>query len=149
MLLLLLVVAVAVHGSHPVTISNVQPRVDRATGKILELGDGSIAKFGSKYYLYGVKYVCTPSPQGPTQACEPKDGDRRIWGNMSFGIASSTDMVTWDLETYNAIPEMHDPNTRWPASKYVDAWHDPPPLVIPPYSKKHSLGIDRTCAPVR
>ena len=38
-----------------VTISNSQPRLDAATGKILELGDGSIAKFGNRYYLYGVK----------------------------------------------------------------------------------------------
>jgi hypothetical protein len=31
-----------------VTISNVQPRLDQH-GSILELGDGSIAKFGDKY----------------------------------------------------------------------------------------------------
>ncbi len=27
------------------------------------------------------------------------------------------DLVTWTLETYNAIPEMHDPATRWPATQ--------------------------------
>jgi len=31
-----------------VTISNVAPRLDTRTGKILELGDGSIAKFGDR-----------------------------------------------------------------------------------------------------
>jgi hypothetical protein len=41
------------------TFSNIKPRLDSGTGEILELGDGSIAKFGERYYLYGVKYVCT------------------------------------------------------------------------------------------
>jgi hypothetical protein len=31
------------------TFSNVKPRTDSATGKILELGDGSIAKFGDRF----------------------------------------------------------------------------------------------------
>lgn len=105
-----------------VTVSNVQPRLDSATGKILELGDGSLAKFGDTYYLYGVKYVCTPSPHTPLFYGCPKQ-DRRIWANMSLGVASSKDMVSWKLESYNILPEMHDPATRWPASKY--AWFMP------------------------
>ena len=31
------------------TFSNVKPRTDSATGKILELGDGSTAKFGDRF----------------------------------------------------------------------------------------------------
>ena len=46
---------------------------------ILELGDGSIAKFGDRFYLYGVKYVCTPSPRTPDGFGCPRH-DRRIWG---------------------------------------------------------------------
>lgn len=104
-----------------VTVSNVRPRLDQ-DGRILELGDGSIAKFGDRYYLYGVKYVCTPSPHTPLFYGCPRE-DRRIWGNMSFGVASSADMVTWSVESYDIVPEMHDPGTRWPAAKY--AWFMP------------------------
>ena len=110
-----------VASAKPIVISNVQPKLDR-NGSILELGDGSIAKFGDTYYLYGVKYVCTPSPHTPTFYSCPKE-DRRIWRNMSFGVASSPDMVTWAVESYNILPEMHDPHTRWPVSKY--AWFMP------------------------
>lgn len=74
--------------SSSVVVSNVLPRVDSHTGDILELGDGSLHKFGDKYYLYGVKYVCTPSPHTPLFYGCPKK-DRRIWGNMSIGVASS------------------------------------------------------------
>jgi len=114
---------ITLSSANHVTISNSQPRIDAATGKILELGDGSMAKFGERYYLYGVKYVCTPSPVGPTQGCTPQTGDRRIWGNMSIGIASSADMVTWKIETYNAIPEMHEASTVYPTKEY--AWFMP------------------------
>lgn len=106
-----------------VTISNARPRVDERTGAILELGDGSLAKFGSRYYLYGVKYRCTPSPVGPTQGCVPRGGDRRIWSGMSIGVASSADLVSWRLESYDAIPEMHQPSASYPASQY--AWFMP------------------------
>lgn len=123
-LLLLLLLLLTSEGARAkqVTISNVAPRLDAATGKILELGDGSIAKFGDTFYLYGVRYVCTPSPRTPTGFGCPRK-DRRIWGNMSLGVASSKDMVSWTLESYNIVPEMHDPATRWPATKY--AWFMP------------------------
>ena len=69
-LFLLLLVSVS---AREVTFSNVKPRIDVKTGKILELGDGSIAKFGDKYYLYGVQYVCTPSPHKPLFYGCPKE----------------------------------------------------------------------------
>ena len=117
------------------TFSNVKPRLDSATGKILELGDGSIAKFGSRYYLYGVKYVCTPSPRTPLGYGCPRR-DRRIWGNMSIGIASSADMVSWRLETYDAIPEMHEAATVYPAAD--KAWFMPT-IVHNPRTNRFAL----------
>lgn len=33
------------------------------------------------------------------------------------------DLMNWTLESYNVIPEMHNPETRWPATKY--AWFMP------------------------
>ena len=74
-----LLLGAAAAGAARVTVSNVQPRLDAATGEILELGDGSIAKFGDRFYLYGVKYVCTPSPRTPDGFGCPRH-DRRIWG---------------------------------------------------------------------
>ena len=32
-------------------------------------------------------------------------------------------MMNWTIESYNIIPEMHDPDTRWPAKDY--AWFMP------------------------
>ena len=65
---LALLVTVAHFARHPggarVTVSNVQPRVDASTGKILELGDGSIAKLGDKFYLYG---QCKTRARGTTR----------------------------------------------------------------------------------
>ena len=121
-LLLLLLVVIRPSTAKLHTFSNVKPRVNGLTGETLQLGDGSIAKFGDKYYLYGVKYVCTPSPRTPLGYGCPRR-DRRIWGNMSIGIASSTDMVSWQLETYNAIPEMHSSSTAYPAQN--KAWFMP------------------------
>ena len=104
-----------------VTISNVVPKLDQ-NGKIIELGDGSIAKFGDRFYWYGVRYVCTPSPHTPLFFGCPQT-DRRIWANMSFGVASSPDMANWTVESYDIVPQMHDPTTRWPATEY--AWFMP------------------------
>jgi hypothetical protein len=88
-----------------------------------------------RFYLYGVKYVCTPSPRTPLGYGCPRH-DRRIWGNMSIGIASSSDMVTWKLETYDAIPEMHDPNTVYPAKD--KAWFMPT-IVHNPDTGRYAL----------
>ena len=102
-LLCLVCVLSLVAPTSSVVVSNIRPRLDSATGQILELGDGSLHKFGDKYYLYGVKYVCTPSPHTPLFYGCPKK-DRRIWGNMSIGVASSTVVATplvhWNTHTY-------------------------------------------------
>lgn len=122
------------HKSQAVTISNVLPRLDQH-GKILELGDGSIAKFGDRYYMYGVRYVCTPSPHTPKFFGCPKK-DRRIWGNMSIGVASSADMVTWRVESYDIIPEMHDPGAVYPVKDYA---YFMPTIVHNPKTGRYAL----------
>ena len=116
-------------------VSNVEPRRDNRTGDIIELGDGSLAKFGDRFYLYGVRYPCVPSPHTPLfYLCPQKD--RRIWGNMSFGVASSPDLVHWTVESYNILPEMHDPATRWPVAQY--AWFMPT-IVHNPATGRYAL----------
>ena len=100
-----------------VTLSNMQPKLDQ-NGSIIELGDDSLARFGGRFYWYGVRYVCTPSPHTPLFYGCPKQ-DRRIWGNMSFGVAYSADMVSWRVESYNILPEMHDEAAVYPASRFA------------------------------
>jgi hypothetical protein len=72
---------------------------------------------------YGVRYPCTPSPHTPLfYGCPAKD--RRIWGNMTLGVASSLDMKNWTVESYNIVPEMNNASaTMWPAKEF--AWFMP------------------------
>ncbi len=62
-------------------ISNRQPR-RTADGQIVDAHDGSLQKFGDRYYLYGTAYGTT-------------DGFNK---NNRYRCYSSADLVTWELE---------------------------------------------------
>ncbi|KAJ1461214.1 hypothetical protein M885DRAFT_558880 [Pelagophyceae sp. CCMP2097] len=107
-----------------VTISNIIPRVDTSTGLPLQLGDGSLIQVGLNYYLYGVRYVCAPSP-----ACHAGGNcnrtDIRVWRNMTFGVAKSTDLMHWNVLSYDVLPEMRSgpfPNTEFAWFMPTAAW---------------------------
>ena len=55
---------------------------------------------------------------------------------MSFGVASSVDLVSWKLESYDILPEMHDPANRFPATKF--AWFMPT-ITYSPKSGRYAL----------
>ena len=69
----------------PVTISNSQPRRD-TTGAILEAGDGSLHKFGDRWYLYGTRYL--PCPISDQSCCYEWCGPVWMcgWRNMTFSV---------------------------------------------------------------
>eukprot|EP01060_Flectonema_neradi_P022606 TRINITY_DN30853_c0_g1_i1.p1 TRINITY_DN30853_c0_g1~~TRINITY_DN30853_c0_g1_i1.p1 ORF type:complete len:357 (+),score=43.80 TRINITY_DN30853_c0_g1_i1:53-1123(+) len=91
-----------------VAIYNDKPRIDSGTGLPLEAGDGCLRQFGDKYYVYGTRYQACP--QSDQKFCYewgsnitwPMCG----WRNMTFSIYSSSDLVSWKLESANAVPEM-------------------------------------------
>jgi hypothetical protein len=55
---------------------------------------------------------------------------------MSIGIASSADMVSRKLETYDAIPEMHESTTVYPAK--TKAWFMPT-IVHSPKTGRYAM----------
>ena len=87
-----------------VTISNSLPRRD-TTGAILEAGDGSLHKFGDRWYLYGTRYL--PCPVADQSCCYEWCGPVWMcgWRNMTFSVYSSPDLAVWTLETHNALPQ--------------------------------------------
>ena len=112
-----------------VSISNVG---NSNVGIGLGMGDGSMARFGGRYYLYGNRYRCLPTPVGHIGgACNRSLGPNAggVWNGMRFGIASSVDLVSWRWESHDAMPEMHAPSSRYPSSNYSYAMpsitHDP------------------------
>ena len=78
MLLLLTSIAVA---QQPITISNIEPRLD-AQGQIIDAHDGRVIQFGEKFYWYGTRYGDT---SGFTTA-------------NTYVCYSSTNMQTWSYE---------------------------------------------------
>ena len=88
------------------SISNTLPRRD-SDGNILESGDGSLIKFGSRYYLYGTRYL--PCPVSDQKCCYEWCGPVWLcgWRNMTVSVYSSADLVVWRLESQNAMPEAH------------------------------------------
>ena len=68
-----------------VTISNSLPRRD-TTGAILEAGDGSLHKFGDRWYLYGTRYL--PCPVSDQSCCYEWCGPVWMcgWRNMTFSV---------------------------------------------------------------
>lgn len=88
-------------------ISNVAPRVDSATGAILDLHDGTTLRVGDTFWWYGASYGgCKEQSSG----CASLDvGACGFQLNHTVGAASSKDMKTWTL-----IPDILPLSSRPP-----------------------------------
>jgi beta-xylosidase len=78
------------------TVSNVKPRVDAATGQILDIHDGVTLRVGDgTFWWYGASYgSCKEQPSG----CASLDvGACGFNLNHSVSAAYSTDLVSWTL----------------------------------------------------
>ena len=76
-------------------ISNVAPRVDAATGEILDIHDGTTLRVGDVFWWYGASYGgCTEQSSG----CASLDvGACGFQLNHTVSAAHSTDLKTWTL----------------------------------------------------
>jgi hypothetical protein len=76
-------------------VSNVLPRVDNATGAILDIHDGQTLRVGDTFWWYGASYGgCTEQAGG----CDSLDvGACGFQLNHSVSAAFSTDLVHWTL----------------------------------------------------
>ena len=74
---------------------------------IVESGDGSLHKFGKRWYLYGTRYL--PRPVSDHQCCYEWCGPVWLcgWRNMTMGVYSSPDLSNGSLmlETPSALPQ--------------------------------------------
>lgn len=77
------------------TVSNVIPRVDAATGEILDLHDGVTLRVGGVFWWYGASYGgCTEQSSG----CASLDvGACGFQLNHTVSAAFSSDLVRWTL----------------------------------------------------
>ena len=107
-----------------VLIDNLRARHDR-DGNILRAGEGNLAKFGSRYYLYVARYRCCPNSMQP-QCYQPCS----LTG-VTVGVYSSTDLSdgSWVPETADAFPAMS--NTSSPRSNAHVSYMEPTVFYSP------------------
>ena len=76
-------------------VSNVVPRVDSATGEILDIHDGNTLRIGDTFYWFGASYgSCAEMSSG---CATVKAGACGFNVNHTVSLATSTDLVTWSL----------------------------------------------------
>lgn len=77
------------------TVSNVKPRVDAATGQILDIHDGVTLRINGTFWWYGASYgSCKEQPSG----CASLDvGACGFNLNHTVSAAYSSDLVSWTL----------------------------------------------------
>jgi hypothetical protein len=94
------------HGGSSV-VSNVAPRVDAATGAILDIHDGNTLRVGDTFYWYGAAYGgCSEMVSG---CASVKVGACGFNLNHSVNLATSTDLVHWRLVGAVLPPEARPP----------------------------------------
>ena len=77
-------------------VSNIAPRVDSATGEILDIHDGTTLRIGDTFYWYGAGYGgCTEQATG---CANSQIGHCGFQMNHTVNVASSTNLVNWTFE---------------------------------------------------
>ena len=96
-----LLIMVDVAAGVTTVIDNTHPRVD-TEGNILRAGEGNLAKFGDRYYLYVTRYACCPNTMQP-QCYQPCSLTQ-----VTVAVYSSPDLSngSWVPETSDAFPAM-------------------------------------------
>jgi len=116
------------------TVSNVAPRVDAATGLTLDIHDGTTLRVGDVFWWYGASYGgCTEQAGG----CDSVDvGACGFQLNHTVSAAYSYDLVTWNL-----VPDVLNVSARpygilfspWvafsPATQKYVMWYNMLPVV--------------------
>ena len=114
-------------------VSNVQPRVDAATGAILDIHDGVTLRVGATFWWFGASYGgCTEQAGG----CDSLDvGACGFQLNHSVSAAHSADLVSWtlvpDVLAVSARPAgiMFSPWVAYsPATKKFVMWYNMLPV---------------------
>lgn len=102
---LTVIAAVAISSTASTTTANAAPPTSYTIANV-DLHDGTIQKFGTKYYMYGTMYGCGFN-----------------WGVSNtpwcgLGVAESTDMVNWSVPKLLFSPTSTDPwkGTTWNAT---------------------------------
>jgi len=76
-------------------VSNTAPRVDAATGDILDIHDGTTIRIGDVFYWFGASYgSCAEMSSG---CASVELGACGFNANHTVSLATSTDLVSWSL----------------------------------------------------
>jgi beta-xylosidase len=81
--------------SYTSIVSNVVPRIDKNTGQILDIHDGTTIRIGNTFYFYGASYGgCVEQATG---CASINVGECGFQMNHTVSLATSTDLQNWTL----------------------------------------------------
>ena len=97
-LLLLVAASLApLSGAAQSVVSNTAPKVDAATGAILDVHDGNTLRIGDTFYWFGASYQECTEPPGNGGCDGARVGSCGFNLNHTVSLATSTDLVSWSL----------------------------------------------------
>jgi len=97
-LLLLVAASLApLSGAAQSVVSNTAPKVDAATGAILDIHDGNTLRIGDTFYWFGASYQECTEPPGNGGCDGARVGSCGFNLNHTVSLATSTDLVSWSL----------------------------------------------------
>ena len=79
------------------TVNNTAPKVDAATGAVLDIHDGNTVRVGATFYWFGASYGACTEPPGADGCGGAAVGSCGFGTNHTVSLATSADLVTWSL----------------------------------------------------